>query len=130
VKTLILIADYTTKILMGVRNISISYTNGEGTLLPGYKPTVSFAGMERFGKINAPGFPFILGFQDPDFPYRAISNGWLSKDSLLNTPFTMNQTKTFNFRGTIEPLPSIRIDLTANRSFTKNLSEYYVGCQW
>ena len=46
---LILIADYTTKILMGVRNISFSYTQGEGSLLPGYKPTVSFIGMERFG---------------------------------------------------------------------------------
>jgi cell surface protein SprA len=124
---LILIADYTSKILMAVRNISISYTSGDGSLLPGYKPSASFAGMERFGGFNAPGLPFVLGFQDPRFPYRAIENGWLSKDSLLNSPYIMNHTTTFNFRGTIEPLPSIRIDLTANRSFTKNLNEYFIA---
>jgi cell surface protein SprA len=124
---LILIADYTTKILMAVRNVSISYTSSDGSLLPGYKPSVSFAGMERFGGNNAPGLPFILGFQDPDFPYRAIENGWLSKDSLLNTPYIMNHTTTFNFRGTVEPLPTIRIDLTANRSYTENLNEYFIA---
>ena len=124
---LILIADYTTKILMGVRNISLSYTRGQGSLLPGYKPSVSFIGMERFGGTNAPGLPFILGFQDPDFPYRAIENGWLSKDSLLNSPFMMNSTSTFNFRATIEPLPSIRIDMTANHSATSNLNEYFIA---
>jgi cell surface protein SprA len=112
---------------MAVRNVSISYTSSDGSLLPGYKPSVSFAGMERFGGINAPGLPFILGIQDPDFPYRAIENGWLSKDSLLNSPFIMNHTTTFNFRGTVEPLPSIRIDLTANRSFTENLNEYFIA---
>ncbi|KPK82975.1 MAG: cell surface protein SprA, partial [Bacteroides sp. SM23_62_1] len=124
---LILIADYTSKILMGVRNISISYTQGEGSLLPGYKPTTNILGMETYNNALAPGWPFILGYQDPRFPYRAIENGWLSKDSLLNTPFIMNRTNTFNFRATVEPLPSIRIDLTANRSYTENLSEYFIA---
>ncbi len=124
---LILIADYTTKMLMGVRNISISYTQSEGSLLPGYKPTTEILGMKSYNGMMAPGWPFVLGYQDPRFPDRAIENGWLSKDSLLNTPFIMTYTSTFNFRGTIEPLPSIRIDLTANRSFTRNLSEYFIA---
>jgi cell surface protein SprA len=124
---LILIADYTSKILMGVRNVSLSYTRGQGSLLPGYNPSVSFLGMERLGGNNAPGLPFILGFQDPDFPYLAIENGWLSKDSLLNSPFIMNNSSTFNLRATIEPLPSIRIDMTANHSSTSNLNEYFIA---
>lgn len=124
---LTLITDYTAKILMGVRNISLSYTQGEGSFLPGFKPAVSFMGAERYNGTIAPGIPFMLGWQDSEFPYKAIQNGWLSKDSLLNTPFEMNSTNTFNFRATVEPLPSIRIDLTANRSYTKNLSEYFIA---
>jgi len=124
---LIIIAEYTTKILMGVRNISISYTQREGSLLPGYKPTTNILGMENYNGSTAPGWPFILGYQDPRFPHRAIENGWLSKDSLLNSPYMMNYTNTFNFRSTIEPLPGFRVDLTANRSFTENMNEYYIA---
>jgi len=124
---LIIITDYALKMIMGIRNISISYTQNEGSLLPGYKPTTKIAGMNMYDGVWTPGWPFILGYQDPRFPYRAVENGWLSKDSLLNMPFMMNHTNTFNFRGTIEPLPGIRIDLTANRSFARNLSEYFIA---
>ena len=124
---LIIIADYTSKILMGVHNVSISYSQGEGSLLPGYLPTTSAFGMENYQGTTAPGWPFALGYQDPRFPQRAIENGWLSRDSLLNSPFVMNFTNTFNFRGTIEPLPGFRIDLTANRSFAQNANEYYIA---
>ena len=124
---LTLIADYTLKILMGVRNISLSYNQGQGSFLPGYEPTVSFMGAEKYNGLIAPGVPFMLGFQDPDFPFKAIQNGWLSKDSLLNTPYEMNSTNTYNFRATIEPLTSVRIDLTANRSYTENLSAYFIA---
>ena len=124
---LIIIADYTTRILMSVRNASLSYNESNGSMLPGYKPGTSIIGMESRNGISAPGWPFVLGWQDPNFPYRAIENGWLSKDSLINTPFIMNHSSTWNFRSSIEPLAGFRIDVTANRNYTESLNQYYIA---
>lgn len=124
---LILVTEYTSRILMAVRNISISYTKTNGSQLPGYKPSTTMMGMQHYRGTYAPGLPFILGFQDEDFPLKAIENNWLSKDSLLNSPFVMNQTNTFNLRSTIEPLEGVRIDLTANQSYTENMNAYYIA---
>lgn len=124
---LVLIAEYSTRMLMGVRNITISYTQKSGSLLPGYEPTTNFVGTSRYGGTLAPGLPFILGWQDEDFPLTAVENNWLSRDSLINSPFIMNQTRTMNVRSTIEPLEGVRIDLTANHSRTDNLNAYYIA---
>jgi cell surface protein SprA len=124
---LIIIADYTARILMSVRNTSLSYNESNGSMLPGYKPGTQILGMESSNGVTSPGWPFVLGWQDPRFPQRAIENGWLSKDSLLNTPFIMNHSNTWNFRSTIEPITGLRIDLTANRNYTQNQNEYYIA---
>lgn len=123
----ILITEYTTRMLMAVRNISISYTQNNGSQLPGYKPSTTIMGLSQYRGTFAPGLPFILGYQDENFPLTAVENNWLSKDSLLNSPFMMNQTNTFNLRSTIEPLEGVRIDLTANHSYTENLNAYYIA---
>ena len=124
---LIIIADYTTRILMGIRNISVTFNQSNGSLLPGYQPSTSILGMQNYNGTLAPGWPFILGWQDPAFPETAIRNDWLSKDPMINTPYIMNHSNTFNIRSTIEPLPGLRIDLTANRNYTENINEYYIA---
>ncbi len=124
---LIIIADYTARILMSVRSVSLSYNESNGSFLPGYKPGTHFLGTETYNGVFAPGWPFILGWQDPRFPYRAIEYGWLSKDPLLNSPYVMSHSGTYNFRSTIEPIAGLRIDLTASRNYTQNISEYYIA---
>ncbi|VAW13570.1 FIG00897849: hypothetical protein [hydrothermal vent metagenome] len=126
----------TTRMLLGVQNISINYGLNEGTVLPGYLPTPRWfgggnytSGTTVFGdaisKNYAPGIPFLLGWQDSNFARRAARNGWITTDSLLNMPFLLNKNERFDLRATIEPLPDLRISLTANRSVSKNTSEYY-----
>jgi cell surface protein SprA len=124
---LIIIADYTSRLLMSVRNISISYNQSNGSMLPGYKPSTTIMGMQNYQGSLAPGWPFILGWQDKNFPLQAIENNWLSSDPMINTPYTMNHSNTFNIRSTVEPLPGFRIDLTANRNYSENVNEYYVA---
>ncbi len=124
---LIIIADYTSRLLMSFRNISVSYNQSNGSMLPGYKPTTNMLGMQNFNGTLAPGWPFILGWQDENFPLQAINNGWLSRDPMINSPFIMNHSNTFNIRSTVEPLPGLRIDLTANRNYTENINEYYIA---
>lgn len=124
---LAVIADYTSRLFMSVRNISVSYNQTNGSMLPGYKPGTVLVGMSDYEGTMAPGWPFILGWQDENFPSRAIENNWLSTDPYINSPFTMSHSNTLNIRGTVEPLPGLRIDVTANRNYTENMNEYYIA---
>lgn len=113
--------------LMMVKNVAISFSQTEGTLLPGYLPGTKFFGQENYNNILAPGFPFILGYQDPDFVWSAIARGWLSTDTTLNEPFLMTYNNNLSMLSTIEPFPGFRIDLTASRTYVENRSEYYLA---
>jgi cell surface protein SprA len=78
------------------------------------------------GKL-APGWPFILGYSDRNFFNRAITNGWLSKDTLLNTPAIYDNKRELSFRSLIEPFPGLRIDVNADRRFLESESAYYIA---
>jgi cell surface protein SprA len=130
------ILDLTTRMLIGVRTISASYSNNGGTVLPGYLPEPSLFGAgtyqpeaDMFGSgmmtSFAPGFPFLAGWQDYNFARRAADRGWITTDSTLNMPYLFTKNERFSMRATVEPLPDLRIDVTADRSFSKNVTEFY-----
>ena len=133
---LLKIAQYSARTLMSVKNVSLSYSSSDGTVMPGFLPEPAWFGSgnydpdpEMFGNIassNAPGFPFLFGWQDKDFARKAISKGWYTNDTALNSPFIMNHNETFSIRASVEPIPFLRIDLTANRSYSENMQEYYL----
>ena len=124
---LIMIEEVSARVIMGIRNISLSYSQNEGTVLPGYMPQTEIMGIQRVGENMAPGIPFILGYQDQGFAEQAIRNSWLTTDTVLNAAYLMTHNENFNFRSTIEPLRGLRIDLTANRRISRNYSAYYLA---
>jgi len=130
------ILDLSTRVLTGVKTVSLTYSKNGSTVLPGYLPEPSLFGTgkytpehEIFGSFMstemAPGFPFLLGWQDENFAQKAAGKGWITTDSLLNSPYQMNRSEKITVRSTVEPLPDVRITLTANRSYTNNFYEYY-----
>ncbi|HYX09304.1 MAG TPA: cell surface protein SprA [Bacteroidales bacterium] len=123
---LLVVGRYAVRALMGVRNVSFSYSETEGTLLPGFMPTPKIFGNQVYNDMYAPGIPFALGWQDNDFVHRAANDyNWLTTDSLLTTPYLMSFNNNFNIRSSVEPLPGLKIDLNANRTYSKNTSEYF-----
>ena len=120
---LVFIAENTALLLMSIKNVSASYTLTEGSSFAGYKESTNVLGMDQ--KFEAPGWPFVFGWQDEDFASRAIKNRWYTEDSTLNTPFLMTQNENLNFRVTLEPIRGLKIDLTANRTKSENNSRYY-----
>ena len=128
--------QYAARTSMMVKNFSMTYSSSDGTLLPGFMPQPSIFGSGHyspdpamFGQIastNAPGFPFLFGWQDKNFAREAAEKGWITKDTTLNAPFVMSHNETWSFRANVEPIPFLRIDLDANRSFSENASEYYL----
>ena len=112
---------------MGVRSFSLSYTTSQGQFLPGYAPETKYLGMSDYNGRLAPGWPFILGYSDRNFFNRAITNGWLSKDTLLNTPAIYDIKRELSFRSLVEPFPGLRIDVNADRRFLESESAYYIA---
>jgi len=122
---LIIAGEYFVRAMMGVRNISATYSVDQGQILPGYTPGTRFVGMSSVDNRLAPGIPFILGYNDPNFFDKALERGWLSTDTLLNTAALSNHRETFSIRSTVEPFPGMRIDVTADRRFASSIASYY-----
>ncbi len=117
-----MILDGTVRLLMSVRNVSANYSQGRGTVLPGYMYSATLVGHTK--ESSTPGFLFMFGGQ-PDIQAIAARSHWLTTDSLMNTAYQRTKNQVLNFRATVEPFRDFRIDVSANRNFTENFSEYF-----
>lgn len=119
----ITVVDYFAKLLMSVKNLSIVYSQNEGTLLPGYNRTSNIIGMDP--GFNAPGVDFVFGHQIENFNRQAALKGWLVDNEFINQQYLQTYTEDFNMRLNLEPLPNLRIELTAQRSRSDNDGSFF-----
>ena len=112
-----------TRLLMAIRGIQVNYSIDESTSLAGFLPTPGILGMNSMS--SAPGLDFITGSQDPNIRYRASENGWLTKSSVLNTPFLQVRSQNLTYRTAIEPFRDFKIQLEGRWSRTDNYQELY-----
>ncbi len=124
---LIIAGEYMIRALMGVRSVSLTYTSSQGQFLPGYTPETKYLGMSDYNNMLAPGWPFILGISDNNFFDKAVNYGWLSTDSLLNTPASYFNKTDISARSMVELFPGLRIDINADRRYLENVSAYYIA---
>lgn len=116
------VGDGILRFIMGFKTASISFTESNGTFLPGFIPEPIALGNNW--NQNAPGLGFIFGSQE-DIRPTAVRNNWLSKDTLLNNAYLTKYSNTLNARASFEPIPDLRIEFTANRAYSENHSEYF-----
>ncbi len=116
------ITQNTVRILLGVKSLSLNYTETGSTLLPGYSQSSNFFGISG----SAPGFPFLVGWQDRDFPDRAAAKNWLVQEPNLNSSVEMLHNNSLQARGIFEPFQGIRVTLSAIRSYSENWSAFYI----
>ncbi|HHN48883.1 MAG TPA: cell surface protein SprA, partial [Bacteroidales bacterium] len=110
------------RLLISLKDGSINYTDNRGTLLPGFMPEPTFMG-NRLSDV-APGWGFVFGDQT-DIREKAVLNNWMSTDTLLNSAYLSRMSKNLVIRANLEPLPFLRIDVTADRTEAVNLQEYF-----
>ncbi|MBI4648490.1 MAG: cell surface protein SprA [Bacteroidia bacterium] len=106
---------------MGVKNLSVNYSQTDGSILPGYMNRTQLFGMN--GDLS-PGIPYILGYTENDFGIHAGENGWLTNSEDLYEPFTLNHKEDWNIRSSVEPVTGMRIDVSATQSKMMNRTEY------
>ena len=112
--------------LMTTRSINFTFTQSEGSLLPGYLPNTSLFGFNQ--GFTAPGLPFIIGRQyGPQELYElARDNGWYTRSSeYLNTPVSNLLTQTVNVRTALEPFRDFNIQVEARLNKTRNQEKYF-----
>ncbi|SEW46418.1 protein involved in gliding motility SprA [Chitinophaga sp. YR573] len=112
------------KPLLAIKRINISYSENNYTRLPGYMDSTQLMGMNWRSK--QPGLAFIFGYQ-PDSKWLddKARRGLISKDTLFNSQFQQQFTQALNIQAQLEPVTSLRIDLTLTKSFSKNHSELF-----
>jgi len=81
--------------------------------------------MKEQNGVFAPGLPFVAGWQESDFAWKAVQNQWISTDTTINSPFVLTHNENLTLRTSIEPLPGFRIEVTGNKSYSRNKNEYY-----
>jgi cell surface protein SprA len=113
------VSKFFLNLLTSIKNLSGSYIRNDGTFLPGYLPKTEVFGYDF--NANAPGVGFLLGSQQ-DIRNKALSNGWLTKDTLQNQLYLTNLNQKLNLRGTVELFKDFRIELTAFKDDSKTFS--------
>lgn len=113
------------RLLMSLRSINGTYTKTEGTILPGFTPSPWLFGMDR--DFSAPGWPFVLGSQDPGIRKKAadVKNNWLVKRDGLTMPFNQTQTTALSLRASIEPATDLKIQVDIKKDATTSYQEIY-----
>lgn len=125
---------FLARILMTVRTISGTYSVNDGILLPGFNQTPQLFGTNSRMISDQRWIGFTLGGQQRDIfgnpngrqyaPY-AGRTGYLVDTSGLNTQHTIMHAQNYSIRASLEPIKDLKIDISMNRQFTQNSSEYY-----
>ncbi|MFP9099497.1 cell surface protein SprA [Flavobacterium sp. RHBU_24] len=102
-----------------VKTIQVNYNETNGTVLPGFLPSIGFLGTTK------PTIGFIIGSQADDIRYEAAKQGYLTTYNEFNQTFTQVNTKQLNLTASVDLFPDFKIDLTADKTSSLNTSEQY-----
>ncbi len=126
------VAGFVARLGMSVRNVSGTYTQTDGTLLPGYNQQTSVLGFNP--SFNSQMGGFIFGKQRYDIwgnetgynvAETARDNGWLVENENLNRQYTNTHSKNLNLRASLEPIKDVSIELSVTKTFGTNTGEFY-----
>ncbi len=126
-------ADFGQKFKLGIYNlitsiksIKVSYSENNGTLLPGYSPSVGLLGRDNYSGSLAPTFGFVFGSQ-VDIRNYALENGWmvsrLASEDYYSKIFSKTHYNKLDLQAKVSPFKDFDIDVKANKISTQNNSE-------
>jgi cell surface protein SprA len=113
------------KIIFGLKNLSVSYTETNGTVLPGYKAGTSLLGMDVYNSGVGSDFVFGRQYSDVDLLNKVVHDNWLVKDSAMNILFTRTHNDNLTYNATYEPFKGFRVTFTGTRTYSENYQSNY-----
>jgi len=115
---------YLAKGLFSIKNFAISYSETNGTLLPGFMPQTTIFGLNSPFSHSAPTLGFVLGSQ-ADIRQQAANSGWVTKNPALNNLYSQTFSNNLNIRATVEPISRFKIMFTGSRRYSINENSYF-----
>lgn len=115
-------------IVTSLKSVSGTYTETNGTQVPGFRPKAQYLGQDfNFGNGKpAPGWGFVFGSQDIEkLKQDIIDNQWLTSDTTLNTTFNFTTLQNLSLRANLEPFKNFKIEVTATRNYALNHQEFF-----
>ncbi len=109
--------DYTLRLAMTPRNVSLRYRDTRSLTLPLYSPGIGnvFGQSLSYGPM-APGLDFAFGFAGRDYIDKALERNWLITDDGQTSPALWSRGKELNIEATLEPFKGFKVQLTMNRT--------------
>lgn len=119
--------EYGSRFLMMLRRVNVQYSSVDGMSLSGFAPEVGdMFGQRRQGGFMTPGLGFAFGSVSRGFIEEADERGWLIHNETMTTPAMISNAKNLSIRANLEPIPGLKIDLTADRVDTRTTDIYYM----
>lgn len=120
----------TVDVVTSVKKIRMSYTENNGTSLPGYIHNVGFLGRDSYSGGLAPNFGFVFGNQS-NILSTALRNDWivtrggtdLNLFPYYNKTYSRTHFNKLDFNLTVKPFKNFSIDVIGNRTYTKDISQ-------
>ena len=113
------IMDYGLRVLTSVKTVSLAFTQMNGITLPGFTPTPGAFGQDW--NLMAPGTGFVFGDQH-DIRNTVFGKGLIADSA--TTQYITKYSQNLSLRATIEPIPDLRIEISATRNISNTTSSY------
>ena len=132
-KYLKIVGKEIVRIALSVRSVDMTYSRNNSISLPGYLPQTDNFGLDwgyldrqtdRISPLAPPTAAFVFGGQKDIRPTAARYN-WITRDTALANLFMLNSQEMLTARTSVELFKGFRIDLSANRSLSRNESEFF-----
>ncbi|MGJ8661326.1 MAG: cell surface protein SprA, partial [Bacteroidota bacterium] len=126
------IAGLGLRMVMSLRNVSATYSQNDGTLLPGYANTANVRGFDNGYDNSLAGFVFgrqsytVFGKKNGyDIATTSAERGWLVKNENLNKQHTISHNTNFSGRASLEPFKDLTIEMTVSRTYNINSNDFF-----
>lgn len=116
--------QFTSRLLMMLRNVSFSYRESNGMGISGFRPSNGFLGQYNYNNALAPGYLFAFGIQEPDFLEKAKDNGWLLYNDII-VPASKSYSSDLDIRASLEIIPGLKVDVNAKRTMADQRQTLY-----
>ncbi len=105
-------------ILTSIKTAKVSFSQNNGTMLQGYKPSVGFLGRTNYGGSMAPSLGFVFGSQT-DILNKALQHRWLvsrnPSDQYFNQVYNKISSTKLNYSLSVKPINSLTITIRGNK---------------
>ncbi|NVK52906.1 MAG: cell surface protein SprA [Flavobacteriaceae bacterium] len=113
-------------VITAIKTAKFSYSENNGTALPGYIGSAGFLGRDQVNGGVAPTLGFVFGSQ-VDIRNKAFEKGWLIDRAVGSEYYSKTYSNThyekLDYNISLKPFKDLNIELTGNKIKTNNISQ-------